>query len=294
MRDTSAERVGVVFTNTTEFASNGIWGSWMTKSNDAAVLFERRDGVASIRFNRPRSLNAISPDLAQSFLQCCRKVEADAECRAVVICGEGPAFMAGGDLNCFYQDFQNAAETARAMIEPMNAALSILVSLPLPVVASLHGPVAGAGMSVALACDLAVASRDVRFSFGYTQIGASPDVGMSWSLPRIVGLRQAMGIALLGESLSADRALELGIVNRVVPEEDLPHVTDALMSKLASGPTIAYGQTKRLLRASCGRSLEQQLSAEFGAFRACTETDDFVQGVSAFIEKRKVTTFSGV
>jgi 2-(1,2-epoxy-1,2-dihydrophenyl)acetyl-CoA isomerase len=265
----------------------------MMTSNDAAVLLEKRNGVASIRFNRPRSLNAISPELAECFLQCCREVEADADCRAVVVSGEGRAFMAGGDLSRFHQDFPNAANTARAMIEPMNAALSILVSLPLPVVASMHGPVAGAGMSVALACDLAVASRDVQFSFGYTQIGASPDVGMSWSLPRIVGLRQAMGIALLGENLSAERALELGIVNRVVPAEDLARATDALMSGLANGPTSAFGQTKRLFRISSGLSLEQQLSEELRAFRACAATDDFVEGVSAFIEKRKVTKFSG-
>ena len=122
-------------------------------SNDDAVLLEKRNGVARVRFNRPRSLNAISPELAECFLQRCREIEADAECRAVVISGEGRAFMAGGDLSRFYQDFPNAGETARAMIEPMNAALSILVTLPLPVVASLHGPVAGAGMSVALACD---------------------------------------------------------------------------------------------------------------------------------------------
>ena len=263
------------------------------KSNDDAVLLDKRNGVARIRFNRPRSLNAISPELAVCFLERCREIEADTECRAVVISGEGRAFMAGGDLGRFYQDFPSAAETARAMIEPMNTALSILVALPLPVVASLHGPVAGAGMSVALASDLAIAARDVQFSFGYTQIGASPDLGLSWSLPRVVGLRQAMGIAMLGESLSADRALELGIVNRVVPEEELPDVVDALMSDLASGPTIAYGQTKRVLRSSYERNLQQQLSEELEAFRACAATDDFVQGVSAFIEKRKVSNFSG-
>lgn len=264
------------------------------KSNDDAVQLDKRNGVARIRFNRPRSLNAISPELAVRFLERCREIEADTECRAVVISGEGRAFMAGGDLGRFYQDFPNAAETARAMIEPMNAAFSLLAALPLPVVASLHGPVAGAGMSVALACDLVIASRDVQFSFGYTQIGASPDLGLSWSLPRVVGLRQAMGIALLGENLSADRALELGIVNRVVQEEDLANATDALMNELASGPTIAYGETKRLLRAASGRSFEQQLSEELGAFRNCVASDDFVQGVSAFIEKRKMTKFCGV
>ncbi|NPT58472.1 enoyl-CoA hydratase/isomerase family protein [Paraburkholderia elongata] len=263
-------------------------------NNDTPVLLEKRDGVARIRFNRPRSLNAISPELAQCFLQCCREVGTYAECRAILVSGEGRSFMAGGDLSRFYQDFSNSAETARAMIEPMNEALSILGSLPLPVVASVQGPVAGAGMSIVLACDLAIVSSDVQFSFGYSQIGASPDVGMSWSLPRIVGLRQAMGIALLGESISTDRALDLGIVHRVVSAENLVSATDRLMSDLASGPTIAYGQAKRLLRTSSDRSFEQQLAEELVAFRTCAATDDFMQGVSAFIEKRKTVRFRGV
>ncbi|MBU9480680.1 enoyl-CoA hydratase/isomerase family protein [Burkholderia multivorans] len=265
----------------------------MTTSNDAPVLLEWRDGIASIRFNRPRSLNAISPGLAECFLECCRQIDASTECRVVLISGEGRAFMAGGDLSSFYQDFASAPETAGAMIEPMNAALHILVSLPVPVVASLRGAVAGAGMSVALASDLAIASRDVQFSFGYTQIGASPDVGISWSLPRIVGLRQAMGIAMLGESIGADRALELGLVNRVVPEENLVDETDALVSRLASGPTVAYGQTKRLLRMSSELRLDEQLREELGAFQACASTQDFVRGVSNFIEKKKDANFTG-
>lgn len=262
-------------------------------NNDGPVLLEKLDGVARIRFNRPRSLNAISPEMAQCFLQCCRQVETSAGCRAVLVSGEGRAFMAGGDLSRFYQDFANSAETARAIIEPMNEALSILVSLPLPVVASVQGSVAGAGMSIVLACDLAIASSDVQFSFGYTRIGASPDVGMSWSLPRSVGLRQAMGIALLGDSISIDRALDLGIVHRVVAVESLIPATDRLISELARGPTIAYGQAKRLLRTSSDNSFEKQLAEELVAFRTCAATNDFKQGVSAFSEKRKVVTFSG-
>ncbi|TKC80254.1 enoyl-CoA hydratase [Trinickia terrae] len=265
----------------------------MMECNEDAVLLEVQNGIARVRFNRPRTLNAISPELATCFLKRCREIQENGECRAVVISGEGRAFMAGGDLSRFYEDFSRAADTAQKIIEPMNEALSILVSLPLPVVASLRGPVAGAGMSVALACDLAIASRDVRFSFGYTQIGTSPDVGLSWMLPRIVGLRRAMGIALLGESLTAEQALQLGIVNRVTEEEDLDEATNALLNALAAGPTIAYGQTKRLLCASFGHDLEQQLSAELRSFQACAETEDFARGVSAFIEKRKKPQFTG-
>ncbi|WP_179403276.1 enoyl-CoA hydratase/isomerase family protein [Burkholderia guangdongensis] len=265
----------------------------MTDRHEDAVLLDMQNGIARVRFNRPRHLNAISPELAACFLQRCRDIQADRNCRAVVISGEGRAFMAGGDLSCFHEDFSRAAETARIIIEPMNEALSILVSLPFPVVASLHGPVAGAGMSVALACDLAIASQDVQFSFGYTQIGTSPDVGLSWMLPRMIGLRKAMGIALLGESLTADQALQLGLVNRVTAKEDLADETDKLLSALAAGPTVAYGQTKRLLRTSSGHSLEQQLSAELESFQTCANTEDFARGVTAFIEKRREIKFVG-
>ncbi|MBP0621151.1 enoyl-CoA hydratase/isomerase family protein [Cupriavidus consociatus] len=264
----------------------------MTSTEDA-VLLDIQHGIASIRFNRPRNLNAISPELAESFLQGCRQIHQDSRCRAVVISGEGRAFMAGGDLSRFYQDFERAADTAEAMIAPMNEALSILASLPMPVLASLHGPVAGAGMSIALACDLAVAAHDVQFSFGYTQVGTSPDLGISMMLPRIVGLRRAMNIALLEDRISADQAMELGLVNWVVPKEDLAQATDAILARLASGPTIAYGKTKLLMGAAFNRQFESQLTEELSAFRACASTDDFIAGVTAFIEKRSSARFSG-
>ena len=264
----------------------------MSRSDDP-VLLCKDDGVARIRFNRPETLNAISTEMAECFLAVCSEVANDFDVRAIVVSGEGRAFMAGGDLSQFSQDFANASATAQSMMVPMNKALAVLGALPAPVIACLHGAVAGAGLSVAMACDLAIASVDTKFSFAYTRVGASPDVGGSWFLPRIVGLRRAMEIALLGETFDADRALTLGLVNQVVSTSQLDEVTTALACCLAHGPTLSYGATKRLLRASFDRSLDDQLCEELSAFQFCATTNDFVEAVSAFVEKRKNAGFSG-
>ena len=261
--------------------------------SDDSVLLRKQGSISEIVFNRPQTLNAISTELAECFLQRCRQIEADPECRAVVIRGAGRAFMAGGDLSLFHRDFDAAAATAESLIAPMNAALKILVSLPQPVAAIVQGAAAGAGMSIAMACDLVIASSDAVFSFGYSQVGASPDVGLSWSLPRIVGLRRALGLALLGDIWNAEQALQLGVVNRVVGKDELEEAANKLMSRLASGPTVSFGETKRLMRASFDRELNGQLAEELRAFQRCTRTDDFVEGVSAFMEKRKSPAFRG-
>lgn len=153
--------------------------------------------------------------------------------------------------------------------------------------ASLHDAVAGAGVSVALACDLAIAATDVRFNLAYAAIGASPDGSASWSLLRVVGLRKAMEIAMLAESINAEEALRLGIVNRVAPAPALIAETEALVQRIAHGPTFAYRRMKQLMRSSFGRSLDEQMQAEEEAFRACAATSDFAEGISAFFDKRK-------
>lgn len=255
--------------------------------NEQSVLFTQEQGVAQIRFNRPASLNAIDERLAQELLAACRTIRESDTVRAVVLSGEGRAFMAGGDLARFHADVPGAADTAAAIIEPLHEALGILAELRQPVVASLHGAVAGAGVSVVLACDLAIAASDVKFNLAYAAIGASPDGSSSWSLPRVVGLRKAMEIVMLAENFDAGEALRLGIVNRVVPPADLARETAALAQRLAQGPTFAYGRIKSLMRNSFQRSLAEQMQAEGEAFRACARTADFAEGIGAFFDKRK-------
>lgn len=257
----------------------------MTAPNPPVLL--KRDGaIAEIVLNRPEVLNVANQALAETFLAVCRDIAADRSVRAVLLHGAGKAFMAGGDLAAFHADPSHADATASRLIEPLNEAVAILAELPAPVVASLHGAVAGAGVSLALACDLAIAADNVKFNLAYARIGASPDVSASWTLPRVVGLRKAMEIALLAENFDAAEAQRLGIVNRIVPAADLAAETDALVRRLAAGPSVSYGATKKLLRASGERDLRSQMEAERLAFCGCARTEDFREGVAAFCEKR--------
>lgn len=244
-----------------------------------------RDGpIAHLRFNRPEVLNALDLPSANAFLAACQDISADASVRVVVVSGEGRAFIAGGDLAAMRD---NPVDTAWALIQPMHAAIRLLADLPAPVIASLHGAVAGGGLGVALACDLAIAAEGTRFNLAYVNIGTSSDCATSWALPRLVGTRKAMEIALLGETFDADEALRLGLVNRVVPAAELEAETQKLARRLADGPPLALAKLKRLVRDSLDRDLSAQLDAEAEGFLACAATADFAEGIAAFFEKRR-------
>lgn len=257
----------------------------MSELNDPVLL--KIDGpVARIVFNRPKVLNALDVAAANGFLEACRSVAADKTNRVVVISGEGRAFMAGGDISAFAGSVDEVSARVRTIIDPVHEGLEILAALRSPVIASIHGPVAGAGMSIALATDLAISADDAVFTLAYSRLGTNNDGSSSWSLPRIVGLRKAMEIALLSDTYDAAEALRLGLVNRLVPAADLAAETDKLAQRLAQGPTFAYGQIKKLLRRSFDNILHDQLEAEAEAFIECIKTADFAEGVSAFLAKR--------
>jgi len=256
----------------------------MTTASNATVLTSRDGAVAHIRFNRPAALNAIDLDLARSFRAACGALAQDPSVRAVVLSGQGRAFMAGGDLAALQQD---PVPLASDLIDHMHAAISILVALPAPVIASVHGAVAGGGLGLALACDLCIAAEGTRLSMAYPLIGTSPDCGTSWGLARTLGLRQALQFALLGQTLDAAHALRLGLVSQVVPADALEHEAASLAARLAAGPTAALGRTKRLLRGAVDASLMAQLDAEKNAFLASAATADFQEGVAAFLGKRE-------
>lgn len=244
------------------------------------------EGIASIRFSRPQTLNAIDEAMAASFRDAVKDMLAHPSVRVAVLSGEGRAFMAGGDLQAFHSNLSNAGITAGRIIDPLNEAVAMLAEAPLPVLASVHGAVAGAGMSVALGADLVVAADNTRFVPAYARIGASPDGGGTWVLAQLLGVRKAMEMALLAEPFDAATALALGLVNRVVPAADLATQTLALASRLAQGPTRTWGRTKRLLRDAGSTPLRQQLRAEREAFVACTMSADFAEGLAAFFDKR--------
>ena len=250
---------------------------------DGSVLHWRSGAVAHIRFNRPQALNAIDRGMAAAFHQACQDIAADPQVRAVLITGEGRAFMAGGDLDEMRADPQQAAAQ---LIAGLHGGIRLLTALQAPVVCAVQGAVAGGGLGLMLACDLAMAAEGTRFGVAYPLIGASCDCSTSWGLPRVLGLRKAMELALLGDNLEAAEALRLGLVNRVVPSAELDSTTAALAQRLASGPTLAYGAMKRLMRASMDHTLPEQLAAEKDAFVHCAGTEDFRAGVEAFHQRQ--------
>ncbi len=255
------------------------------------VLTEIKDGIGSIVFNRPEALNALSPEMTEGLIEATGRFERDPAVRCVVIRGAGDHFMAGGDIKGFQKSLSEdrAGHVARLemRVVKVHQAIYHLRRMPKPVLASVQGAAAGFGLSMILASDLAIAGDDAFFTLAYRHIGLSADGGATYFLPRIVGERRALEIALLGERFTAQRALEIGILNWLVPRAALAEETAALARKLADGPTVALGKAKQLLRSSLDNSWDEQSHREAEGLAAAAATDDHLEGVSAFLEKRK-------
>lgn len=259
--------------------------------SDDTVLLDIDGAIATLTLNRPQALNALDVAMTAALGAALERVEDDPAIRVVVLRGAGPHFMAGGDIKWFHGmlDMPVAERKARfgALIDDVHQSVTRLRRMDKPVIAAVQGAVAGFGVSLLNACDLALAADDAYFTLAYCHIGTSPDGGATYSLPRLVGQKRAMEIALLGDRFDARRALELGLVNRVVAAADLGAETRKLGERLAAGPTAVYAKVKNLIGASLTRTLEEQLAAEQENFVASTLTDDFAEGVRAFVEKRK-------
>lgn len=253
------------------------------------LIATQQDGIATLRFNRPESMNALDLPTALALRDAVRAIAQDAGVRAVLLQGSGRAFVAGGDLAALRAD---PVQGACDLLGPLNETLLLLQGLNAPVIAQVHGAAAGAGLSLMLMCDFVLAAEGTKFNLAYINLGTSCDVGASWALPRLVGLRQALEIALLGDTFGTDDALRLGLVNRVLPAAELDSAAQAFAQRIAAGPTLAYGHMRRLMRASLDRDLATQLAAEAQAFDACARTADLREGIEAFFAKRK-PQFSG-
>ena len=252
--------------------------------DEQPILLTREGAVAHLRFNRPGRMNAIDVATSRALLECTQQIVADPSVRAVVLSGEGRAFGAGGDLKVLVED---PVAFAPAVLEPLHGALKLLGAMPAPMIASLHGVVAGGSLSVAMSCDLAVAEEGTRFNLSYVNVGASCDGGASWALPRLVGMRNALAIALLGDTFDAAEAWRLGLVQQVVPAGQGLATSMALARRLAAGPTQAIGRIKELLRTWFKHNLPAQLDREREAFVANAASEDFREGLAAFVAKRK-------
>jgi 2-(1,2-epoxy-1,2-dihydrophenyl)acetyl-CoA isomerase len=261
---------------------------------DVTVL---QDGpVCEIVLDRPQVLNAVDRETITALAAAAAEAAERRAARVVLLRGAGGHFCAGGDIRMFgaLVDLP-AAERGRALHEIVDALHPLLVRLrrmPKPVVAAVQGAAAGFGLSLVLAADLALAAEDAVFASGYIHLGTSPDGGMTLTLPRTVGLKHAAELTFFGDRFDARRALELGIVNRVVPTAKLFDEARAWAARLAAGPTQAYAQGKALLQDSAGDLLDRQLRREAESFAACAATEDFVEGVRAFLAKRR-PNFSG-
>lgn len=251
--------------------------------SDVPLTVEHTGSIVRLRFNRPASLNAINSALATAFLQAVTSAVADNSVRVIVLSGAGRSFMAGGDI----AQFSSAPETIpEDLIEPMNQAIRLLRRSNKLVLGSVHGPVAGAGMSLALSCDLLLAADNTRFSFAYTALAVSGDLGISWALPRLLGLRRALGIALLGDTIQAGDGQRLGLVNRVVALDQLTACTDEVAQQLVELPASAASNIKRLMQAGLDQDLESILAAEKVSFDHCIKQPEFKSAVSSFMAGR--------
>ncbi len=250
------------------------------------IIVSTDRGVATVRLNDPGSMNALSATMAAELDTVITELSADDRVRCLVITGTGRGFCAGGDVQSFYDNRDDPDAVMRAILDGLHGAVERLLDAPFPTIAAINGVVAGAGMGVAMATDLAVAIDTAVFTMAYTGIGVSPDGSSTYFLPRLVGTRRAMEMILTNNRVTASQALELGLVNRVVPQEAFDDEVGTLAASLASGPTLAYVRARRLIRSSLASDPVTQMDAEAESIMAAATTADFREGVSAFIEKR--------
>lgn len=237
-------------------------------------------------FSNPAMLNALDSSMATELDKLTSLLQSDRELELIVLQGEGRAFMAGGDINAFRGEDTAVQARVGSTLSSLNAFVEALANAPCLVLASVHGAIAGGGLSIMLACDLVLASDKSRFVFAYSALGATPDGGLTHNLPAIVGRQRALGLLLAADQIGADEALRLGLVNEVVADADRQARTRKLARRLVANSRLANAETKALIRAAAKTPLQEQLSAEKRAFLACASGADFKEGVAAFFEKR--------
>ena len=256
--------------------------------NYETIQLEMRDSVCVLTLNRPERLNALTVQVADEFKAAVSEaVERGA--RVIVLTGAGRAFCAGGDVREMQEIAKKDGRLEAFFDEPLrvlNEAILLIRQTPVPFIAAVNGVASGGGCNLALACDLVIAAESARFNQAFIKIGLTPDCGGTFILPRLVGWKRAAELLFSGDLISATAAAEMGMINSVTPDDELMNKAMAMAEKLAQAPTAAIGQIKRLLDASAANDFESQLDLERKTQIESGRTKDFVEGVTAFLEKR--------
>ncbi len=248
------------------------------------IAFKVEGGIARLTLNRPERLNSFTVQMHEETADALGKL-GDARC--LILTGAGRGFCAGQDLNDRAVAPSEKVDLGESVEQRYNPLIRTLVSLPMPVIARVNGVAAGAGANIALACDIVVAAKSAKFIQSFAAIGLIPDSGGTWVLPRLVGQARALGLALTGEPLAAERAAEWGLIWKAVDDDRLDAEVDALAARFAAGPTMGLARIKKMIRESWGQSLDSELDRQRDAMRELGFSDDYREGVAAFMEKRK-------
>ena len=248
-----------------------------------SIAVSNADGIARITLNRPDRLNSFTRAMHAELRDALANL---GDARVVILTGAGRGFCAGQDLNDRAVAPGEAVDLGETVEESWNPLIRTLAALPQPVIARVNGVAAGAGANIALACDLIFAARSAKFIQSFSALGLIPDSGGSWHLPRLVGQARALGLALTGEPLPADKAAEWGLIWKAVDDDQLDAEVDAIAAKLAALPPLGLAAIKRIIRSSWSHSLDEELDLQRDEMRRLGFTHDYREGVAAFLEKR--------
>jgi len=251
------------------------------------ILLARSEGLATLTLNAPDKLNAVSRKMIGELKQCWEELAADASVRAVLLTGAGRGFCAGADLADPDREASATVDSGAALDKFFNPVIRTMRSMPKPIVAAVNGVAAGVGMSFAMAADIAIAGKSASFLQAFARIGLLPDGGSTWFLPRLVGDARARGLALLAPQIPAEQARQWGLIWDVVEDAELMAKAGEIARRLADGPTLALARIKEALNGASGRDLSTQLDVERDFQRELGRSEDFKEGVAAFLGKRK-------
>jgi 2-(1,2-epoxy-1,2-dihydrophenyl)acetyl-CoA isomerase len=259
-----------------------------TEMSFETIQFEVSNGVATLTLNRPDSLNSFTTQMHAEVREALQRITTDDAIRCMLLTGAGRGFCAGQDLNDRAVTANSGPPDLGESVEKnYNPLIRSLMTMPKPVICAVNGVAAGAGASIALACDIVLAARSASFIQVFSKIGLVPDSGGTWNLPRAVGLPRAKGLALLGDKLSAEKAEAWGMIWQCVDDEELMNEARELAGYLATQPTRGLGRIKQLINASTARTLDEELEQERQAMQELGQSADYAEGVAAFMEKRK-------